>query len=81
MTMISTEETLRRVGRAIAATRFPFIDQEDWDIIWGVYTNDYLEEQLIIEVGEERYTWPTIAALGGRTFGRDWPSFRVSGGG
>ncbi len=42
--MISTEETLRRVGRAIAATRFPFIDQEDWDITWGVYTNDYLEE-------------------------------------
>ncbi|MBT3284831.1 hypothetical protein HN807_11990 [Candidatus Bathyarchaeota archaeon] len=59
--MISTEETLRRVGRAIATTRFPFIDQEDWDITWGVYTNDYLEEQLIIEVGEERYT-PSIVS-------------------
>ncbi len=59
--MISTEETLRRVGRAIAATRFPFIDQEDWDITWGVYTNDYQEEQLIIEVGEERYT-PSIVS-------------------
>jgi hypothetical protein len=54
--MISTEETLRRVGRVIAATRFPFIDQEDWDMNWGVYTNDYLEKQLIIEVGEVRYT-------------------------
>ena len=59
--MISTEETLRRVGRAIATTRFPFIAQEDWDITWGVYTNDYLEEQLIIEVGEERYT-PSIVS-------------------
>jgi len=47
--MISTEETIRRVGRIIAATRFPFIDQEDWDTAWGVYTNDYMEEQLIIE--------------------------------
>jgi len=59
--MISTEETLRRVGRAIAATRFPFIDQEDWDVAWGVYTNDYLEDQLSIEVGEERYT-PSIVS-------------------
>lgn len=59
--MISTEETLRRVGRIIAATRFPFIDQEDWDMTWGVYTNDYSEEQLIIEVGEERYT-PSIVS-------------------
>jgi len=59
--MISTEETLRRVGRAIAATRFPFIDQEDWDITWGVYTNDYLEDQLIIEVGEKRFT-PSIVS-------------------
>ncbi len=54
--MISMEETLRRVGRIIAATRFPFINQEDWDMTWGVYTNDYTEQQLIIEVGEERYT-------------------------
>ena len=59
--MISTEETLRRVGRIIAATRFPFIDQEDWDMNWGVYTNDYTEQQLIIEVGEERYT-PSIVS-------------------
>ena len=59
--MISTEESLRRVVRAIATNRFPFIDQEDWDITWGVYTNDYLEEQLIIEVGEERYT-PSIVS-------------------
>lgn len=59
--MISTEETMRRVGRIIAATRFPFIDQEDWDTIWGVYTNDYMDEQLIIEVGEERYT-PSIVS-------------------
>ena len=59
--MISTLETLRRVGRIIAATRFPFIDQEDWDMTWGVYTNDYMEEQLIIEVGEERYT-PSIVS-------------------
>ena len=59
--MISTEETLRRVGRTIAVTRFPFIDQEDWDVAWGVYTNDYLEDQLIIEVGEERYT-PSIVS-------------------
>lgn len=59
--MISTEETMRRVGRIIAATRFPFIDQEDWDTTWGVYTNDYMEEQLIIEVGEKRYT-PSIVS-------------------
>jgi len=59
--MVSTEETLRRVGRIIAATRFPFIDQEDWDMTWGVYTNDHMEEQLIIEVGEERYT-PSIVS-------------------
>jgi hypothetical protein len=59
--MISTKETLRRVGRAIAATRFPFIDQEDWDLTWGVYTNDHLEKQLIIEVGEERFT-PSIVS-------------------
>ena len=59
--MISTEETLRRVGRIIAATRFPFIDQEDWDMTWGVYINDYTEQQLIIEVGEKRYT-PSIVS-------------------
>jgi hypothetical protein len=60
--MISTEETLRRVGRIIATTRFPFIDQEDWDMTWGVYTNDYTEQQLIIEVGEKRYT-PSIVSI------------------
>lgn len=59
--MISTEEKMRRVGRIIAATRFPFIDQEDWDMAWGIYTNDYLEEQLIIEVGDERFT-PSIVS-------------------
>ncbi|MCK5669949.1 hypothetical protein KAI10_01075 [Candidatus Bathyarchaeota archaeon] len=59
--MISTEEKMRRVGRIIAATRFPFIDQEDWDTAWGVYTNDHLEEQLIIEVGDERFT-PAIVS-------------------
>lgn len=59
--MISTEERLRRVGRVIAVTRFPFIDQKDWDIAWGVYTNDHLEEQLIIEVGDERFT-PSIVS-------------------
>lgn len=62
--MISTEETLRRVGRIIAATRFPFIDQDDWDLSWGVYTNDYAEEQLIIEVGEERYTPSIVSTFG-----------------
>ena len=59
--MISTEEKMRRVGRIIAATRFPFIDQEDWDMAWGVYTNDHLEEQLIMEVGDERFT-PAIVS-------------------
>ncbi len=28
---------------------------------WGVYTNDYTEQQLIIEVGEKRYT-PSIVS-------------------
>lgn len=62
--MISSEETLRRVGRIIAATRFPFIDQDDWDLTWGVYTNDYMEEQLIIEAGDKRYTPSIVSTFG-----------------
>ncbi len=55
--MIPIEETVRRVTRIIAATRFPFIDQDDWDMTWQVYTNDHMEEQLIIEIDEnEKYT-------------------------
>lgn len=63
--MIPIEETVRRVTRIIAATRFPFIDQDDWDMTWGVYTNDYMENQLIIEVGEDEKFTPSIVS----TFG------------
>lgn len=63
--MIPLEETLRRVTRTIAATRFPFIDQGDWDMSWQVYTNDYMDEQLIIEVGEdEKYTPSIVSTFG-----------------
>ena len=63
--MITPEETVRRVTRIIAATRFPFIDQNDWDLSWQVYTNDYLEKQLIIEADENTSYTPSIVS----TFG------------
>jgi hypothetical protein len=63
--MIPPEETVRRVTRIIATTRFPFIDQDDWDLTWQVYTNDYLEKQLIIEVDEDTSYTPSIVS----TFG------------
>ncbi len=63
--MIPIEETIRRVTRIIAATRFPFIDQDDWDMTWQVYTNDHMEEQLIIEVDEnEKYTPSLVSTFG-----------------
>ena len=60
--MIPPEETLRRVTRIIAATRFPFIDQDDWDMTWQVYTNDYMDNQLIIEVDENESYSPSIVS-------------------
>ncbi len=59
--MIPTEETVRRVTRIIAATRFPFIDQDDWDMGWSVYTNDHTDNQLIIEYEDRKYT-PSIVS-------------------
>ena len=63
--MIPLAETVRRVTRIIAATRFPFIDQNDWDMSWQVYTNDYMENQLIIEIDENESYTPSIVS----TFG------------
>jgi hypothetical protein len=63
--MIPMEETVRRVTRIIAATRFPFIDQDDWDMTWQVYTNDHMEDQLIIEIDENESYKPSIVS----TFG------------
>jgi len=63
--MIPLEETVRRVTRIIAATRFPFIDQDDWDMTWQVYTNDHTGDQLIIEVDENESYRPSIVS----TFG------------
>ena len=60
--MITPEETKRRVTRIIAATRFPFIDQVDWDLSWQVYTNDYLEKQLIIKIEEDVNYTPSIVS-------------------
>ena len=60
--MIPLEETVRRVTRAIASTRFPFIDQDDWDMTWQVYTNDHMENQLIIEIDENESYTPSIVS-------------------
>ncbi len=60
--MIPIEETVRRVTRIIAATRFPFIDQDDWDMTWQVYTNDHMENQLIIEIDENESYTPSIVS-------------------
>lgn len=63
--MVPIEETIRRVTKIIAATRFPFIDQEDWDMTWQVYTNDYLDKQFIIDIHEnERYTPSLVSTFG-----------------
>ncbi len=62
--MIPLEETIRRVTRIIAATRFPFIDQDDWDLTWRVYTNTTTENQLIIETEDAQYTPSIVSTFG-----------------
>ncbi|MCW4050042.1 MAG: hypothetical protein NWE89_09950 [Candidatus Bathyarchaeota archaeon] len=62
--MISPEETRRRVTRIIAATRFPFIDQTDWDPTWRVYTNDHQKQEHPVETGDQ-VLYPNVVS----TFG------------
>jgi hypothetical protein len=59
------EEVLRgRIARIIAATRFPFVDQEDWDESGRTLVNDYRTRRWSFEtIGGGLY--PSVVVLNG----------------
>ncbi len=56
--MVSEETTRNRVIRIIAATRFPFVDQEDWGEGYVTIVNDEVKRRGIDT--EEAVVYPSI---------------------
>ena len=62
MLKMVTEETLRnRVARIIAATRFPFVDQEDWGEGYATIVNDEAKRRGIDT--EDAVVYPSIVIV------------------
>jgi len=61
--MLSNEEKRARIIRIIAATRFPFIDQEDWPADYVTVVNDNVNRRSV--VGPEGRVYPSIMVVDG----------------
>jgi hypothetical protein len=59
--MLSKEELKARVIRIIAATRFPFVDQTDWNPSYITITNDVVKRRSI--EGPEGKVYPSIVIV------------------
>jgi hypothetical protein len=60
--MVEEKVLKGRIARAIAATRFPFVGQEDWDETRTTVANDYLNKEWAFDT-HDGPLYPSVAVL------------------